>query len=377
MNSSRKLTFFKRLEEELRSRGVGIVISESFFMIFINLSTLLGNLLVLTAVVRNPRLRQNICNMYIIVLSISDLMMSILAIPFSSAATVAGDWPVSQVYCQIQGFFVLLFCAVSLQTLALTAVNRYYRTTRTIAVYRRYFTMRSTKITIGILWFTALLAPFPYVAMGEEFVFHPGKVFCTHNYASLVVGYGAFLVLTYVVIPVIVITFCYIKVFICVRHHNANFRVHTTTSATNHEELGPRLSVDEINITWILLAVVLGFMTSWTPVVVIDLIDFVNGDWKLSRQTYLSYSCFGYSSTAINPFIYGVMNKHFRKEYSKVLPFIKAFGSHTQSVKNGGENVENDAARRTIDRKASQGATAKSHQNVFMANENVESTLAV
>lgn len=277
------------------------------------------------------------------ILSLSDLLMAILCIPFSSASTVMGRWWPSAMYCQFQGFLVLLFCAVSLQTLALTAVNRYFRTTRTNVVYRRYFTLKSTKITIVFLWMTAFLAPLPYVAMGEEFIFHPGKLFCTHNYASLVLGYGAFLVLVYVVIPVFVIIFCYTKVFVCVRRHNANFRVHTTSS--DQERQGPRLSVDEINITWTLLAVVLGFMTCWTPVVVIDLIDFVNGDWELSRQTYLSYTCFGFSSTAINPFIYGIMNKQFRKEYAKVLPFIKdAVTRSNEAVQSAKQDVPGNIA---------------------------------
>lgn len=321
-NSSINISCFLKLQQQLRSRGSGTIIVESFFMIFINLSTLLGNLLVLTAIIRNPRLRQNICNMYITILSLSDLLMAVLCIPFSSSSTVMGQWTGDGIYCQIQGFLVLLFCAVSLQTLAITAVNRYFRTTRTNVVYRRYFTIKSTKITIVILWITAFFAPLPYVAMGEEFIFHPGKVFCTHNYASLVVGYGAFLVLVYVVIPVFIIIFCYTNVFVCVRRHNSNFRVHTADDQERPGQ-GVPLSVDEINITWTLLAVVLGFMTCWTPVVVIDLIDFVNGDWELTRPTYFSYTCFGYSSTAINPFIYGIMNTQFRKEYAKVLPFIR------------------------------------------------------
>ncbi|KAK3744873.1 hypothetical protein QZH41_003653 [Actinostola sp. cb2023] len=348
------LTCIQRLQEQLRSRELGTVITESFFVIFINLSTLLGNLLVLTAVFRNPRLRQNICNIYIIALSVSDLMMSVLGIPFTSAATVAGRWPVGHLYCQIQGFFVLLLCAASLQTLALTAVNRYFRMTRSSVVYRRYFTMRSTKATVIILWIMALLAPLPYVAMGEEFIFHPGKVFCTHNFASLVIGYGSFLVLSYVVIPIIIIIFCYTKVFFSVRRHNASFRVHTINAPADQEAPNLRLSVDEINITWTLLAVVLGFMVSWTPVVVIDMIDFANGDWKLSRRAYLSYSCFGYSSTAINPFIYGVMNRHFREEYSKVFPFIKAFVSRSQRAR-GDKSPKNDA-----DRKSTNEPTRKS-----------------
>jgi hypothetical protein len=339
-------SYIERLREQLTTRGLAIVIVESFFMILINSTTFFGNLLVLLAVYRNPRLRQNILNMYIIGLALSDLLMSLLGILYSTASTVTGRWIFGHFICQGQGFFVLLFCAVSLQTLALTAINRYFRTTRSNAVYCKYFTMKSTKITIAVLWLTAFLAPLPYVAMGHEFIFHPGKVFCTHNFATLVIGYGAFLVVAFVGIPFIIIVFCYTKVFICVRRHNSNFKVHATS---NEGTPNLRLSVEEINITWTLMAVVLGFFLCWTPVVVIDLIDFTNSDWKLPRQAYLSYTCFGYSSTAINPFIYGIMNRHFRQEYSKILPFIKAFTNRSlntiQSAKN--EKDKNRSKRNT------------------------------
>lgn len=334
-------TFIERLRQQLTSRGAAVVIVESFFMILINLTTFFGNLLVLLAVIRNPRLRQNILNWYIIGLAMSDLLMSLLGIPYSTASTVAGRWVFGHFFCQGQGFFVLLLCAVSLQTLALTAINRYFRTTRSNAVYSKYFTVKSTKITIAVLWGTAFLAPLPYVVMGQEFIFHPGKVFCTHNFDTLVVGYGAFLVLAYVTIPFIIIIYCYAKVFICVRRHNSSFRVHATT---DNESTSLRLSVEEINITWTLMAVVFGFFVCWIPVVVIDLIDFINGDWKLPRQTYLSYSCFGFSSTAINPFIYGVMNRQFRDEYSKILPFIKACTSRSlTAIQSAGKD---DAEKR-------------------------------
>lgn len=61
------------------------------------------------------------------------------------------------------------------------------------------------------------------------------------------------------------------------------------------------LSVDEVNITYTLLVVVTGFMACWTPVVVIDMIDFINAEWKLKRQVYLSYTCFAFASGLSTP----------------------------------------------------------------------------
>ena len=130
----------------------------------------------------------------------------------------------------------------------------------------------------------ALFAPLPYVVAGHKFFFHTGKVFCAYDFESLNRGYGAYLVIVYVAIPLIIIITCYTKVFIAVREHNLNFQ---------SRFLAIRLSVDEVNVTYMLLAVVVGFLTCWIPVLTIDLIDFLNGDWKLKRQVYVSYTCFG------------------------------------------------------------------------------------
>ena len=84
-------------------------------------------------------------------------------------------------------------------------------------------------------------------------------------------------------------------------------------------------------MTNILLVVVVAFLSCWTPVLVIDLVDFINGDWKLKRQVYVSYTCLGFASSALNPIIYGIMNRTFRTEYFKIFSSVKRFvlGSNT------------------------------------------------
>ena len=82
-----------------------------------------------------------------------------------------------------------------------------------------------------------------------------------------------------------------------------------------------------MNVTYVLLVVVIGFLTCWTPVLVIDLIDFINADWKLKREVYVTYICFAFASTSLNPIIYGIMNRSFRAEYFKILALIKTWPS--------------------------------------------------
>ena len=146
--------------------------------------------------------------------------------------------------------------------------------------------MKTTKVTIAILWIMALFAPLPYAVAGHDFFFHSGKVFCTYDAESLHEGYGAYLVLVYIAIPLIIITICYTRVFIAVCRHNLvvfRQRIHPLNLQLNFGPDNPRLSDEEVKVTNILLVVVVAFLSCWTPVLVIDLIDFINGDWKLKR----------------------------------------------------------------------------------------------
>ena len=307
---------------QLQDRSTTSQATESLFMLLINFVSFAGNLLLGIAVIRNPNLRSTAPNMYIITLAVSDFLMSLLGIPFSVASLIVGKWPLSNFFCQLQGFWILLMCAVSLETLAVTAVNRYVRVTRSRALYQKLFSLKKTKITIAILWILALFAPLPYIVSGHEFFFHTGKVFCAHDLESLNQGYGAYLVLVYVAIPLMIIVICYTKVFIAVRKHNIQRRQRRRQMDLRSDS---GLSVEEVNITNILLVVVIGFLGCWTPVLVIDIIDFINADWKLKRQVYVSYTCFGFSSSSLNPIIYGIMNRSIRAEYFRIFKTLKNF----------------------------------------------------
>lgn len=334
------LAIIEVFAQQLKNRTSAIRIVESLSMLLINLSAFAGNLLLGIAVVKNPNLR-TVTNIYIVTLAFSDFLLSLLGIPFTVASLIVGTWPFNNFVCQLQGFCILLMCAISLQTLAVTAVNRYFRVVRSRALYMKIFNVKTTKTTITIVWIMALFAPLPYVVSGHEFSFHPAKVFCAHNAESLYKGYGAYLVLVFVAIPLIIIITCYASVFMAVRKHNLNFRFRCRSRSLRSQSkpsIDGRLSVDEVNITYTLLVVVCGFLACWTPVVVIDMIDFINADWKLKRQVYVSYTCFAFASASLNPVIYGIMNRSFRAEYARILASLKLWSSHSHpEANNDGE----------------------------------------
>ena len=57
------------------------------------------------------------------------------------------------------------------------------------------------------------------------------------------------------------------------------------------------------------------FSLFWIPIILIDIVDAIQGRWSFPREAYLTYTCLALISSAINPLIYGVLNTNFRKEY--------------------------------------------------------------
>ena len=185
---------------------------------------------------------------------------------------------------------------------------RYYHIVKT-SKYRAIFTPANAKIIVVGGWLAALTTPLTYTAAGKDYVFQPGKFFCfmEAKFTLLVVPFYSFIGISMVILIV-----CYFCVFKALKVHERtvanNLRTGNTRQAT--------LSLEDIKVTKILFATVVGFVICWTPVLVIDIVDaFLGTGWELTRGTYYMYTIFGITSSTINPIIYGVMNPSYRRAY--------------------------------------------------------------
>ena len=53
------------------------------------------------------------------------------------------------------------------------------------------------------------------------------------------------------------------------------------------------------------------FSLCWTPVLLIDLADTILGRWTFPGEAHVAYTFLANISRALNPFIYGVLNRNF------------------------------------------------------------------
>ena len=68
-----------------------------------------------------------------------------------------------------------------------------------------------------------------------------------------------------------------------------------------------------------LLIIVVFFNLCWIPILTIDFVDTISQRYNFPSEVYVAYTFLATISSALNPLIYGVMNKSFRRNYLKVL----------------------------------------------------------
>lgn len=304
---------------ELQDRSLLTIVLESGILLLIDGVSLIGNLVICWAMFKNPRLH-TVTNLYILSLAIADILMALIVMPASFGTLVTSRWPFGSAACNIQGSVILSLAFVSSLTIGLMSLNRYFRVVRP-STYRTWFTVNKSVSMILVAWGVVfVLVLLPVVCGWAFFVFRPKRSSCfmkiTFPLANKTIT-ATHLVL-FVILPMITVFFSYFKVFVAVKRHTSVV-VPSLQSANNSESTG--ITVEEIKITKVLFAIVLGFFICWSPVLIIEFFNTsLPHPSSLDRSVYLLCNYLWYTSAAINPIIYGAMNKPFRTEAVKVLP---------------------------------------------------------
>lgn len=298
------------LAMELSNRGLPLKATECSFSILLILTAFTGNLLVCLAIKRNPKLR-TIPNYYIASLALADMLMALLGMPLTFVSLVADGWVLGGALCQYQGFIGTVLGIVSLLTITLLALNRYFKIVR-VQEYAKYYKKNIAISSIVLAWGLALVSPIPYLAIGDRFRFHPGKALCFFDLDNANIYYAVSTITCFAMIPFGVIAVCYYKVFRTVRRHNR------TLAQTRFANGARTFAVDEVKLAKLLFTILLSFVACWTPFVIIDVTGVFKGQFFFPRNVYAFYTVSVGLSSCVNPVIYAAMNKDFRDEFKKM-----------------------------------------------------------
>ena len=117
------------------------------------LVTILGNALVLVAVFVNKKL-QTTFNFYVVNLAVTDLAVAVTGMTFHTTDNTLGFWPFGEFLCGVWIFFDYGMTFVSVFTLLLISVDRFWSVTWS-EHYRRFQqrnSKRKSAISIVCIW---------------------------------------------------------------------------------------------------------------------------------------------------------------------------------------------------------------------------------
>lgn len=291
----------------LPPRSLSLIVFESVASVALIILSLVGNVLILTALYRNPRLR-NTTNNYIAALAVTDLLSACVPGTLFASTLIAGRLVFGMPLCRLSGFLVHFLTYFSMTTMTLTAVNRYFRVVRP-QLYRKLFTKTRSRGILVVFWLVIAGFVFYPTALGMgTFTFNPVLSFCAYTFASQSAEtvFTVTVVCVFVVFSLSVICVCYYHVSKEIRRHNVGIRLSLQG-----------VSVQEINLSKVLFIVAFAFALCWIPTFVVVLIIRVILDGA-PHELAVVIPFLIQTSSVLNPLIYGVLSPPFRREFRRL-----------------------------------------------------------
>ena len=302
---------------DLAGRDTSKIIIECLVFSLMFLTALIGNFLVCLAFYKNQRLRHSLNNYFIISLAVSDILMALLVETLTFSAFLKGRWPFSDTLCQFHGVCIFILGEVSLQTLMLIAVNRYFKMVKSDILYKKIFKKRTVLWIIAASWILASIPLLAFLLSGNRFPFNAYRTVCFPDRSLQ--GVRTFLncmSVIFIVIPFCVTVFCYFRVFKTIRAHNTQI---ASSDATENTDIALRSFARKSRVVKMLFVTMLGFQLCWIPFYILELIVSFHPDRHAPRTVYVMTTFTVSASSSINPIIYAVMNKDFRDTFKSLL----------------------------------------------------------
>ncbi|XP_061832470.1 melatonin receptor type 1A-like [Nerophis lumbriciformis] len=253
-------------------------------------------------------------NAFVVSLALADLLVAIYPYPLVLSAIFHDGWIAGYIHCQISGFLMGLSVIGSIFNITGIAVNRYCFICHSLK-YDRLFSGANTVGYVALVWALTVLAIVPNWFV-ESLQYDPRVYSCTfaQSVSSL---YTIAVVVVHFVLPIAVVTYCYLRIWILV------IRVRRRVKPDSRPKIKPH---DLRNFLTMFVVFVL-FAVCWAPLNLIGLAVALDPglgraipEWLFTASYFMAYF-----NSCLNAVVYGALNHNFRKEYKRIVLIIFRF----------------------------------------------------
>ncbi|XP_008068398.1 probable G-protein coupled receptor 101 [Carlito syrichta] len=193
------------------------IIRSIVLLIFLTVS-FVGNIVLALVLQRKPQLLQ-VTNRFIFNLLVTDLLQISLVAPWVVATSVPLFWPLNSHFCTALVSLTHLFAFASVNTIVVVSVDRYLSIIHPLS-YSSKMTQRRGYMLLYGTWIVAILQSTPPLYGWGQAAFDERNALCSMIWGSSP-SYTIFSVVSFIVIPLVVMIACYSVVFGAARRQHA------------------------------------------------------------------------------------------------------------------------------------------------------------
>ena len=255
MNNSEQPNSVTNASVSASSRDIVLVVVESCIFLALDLAALVGNALVCVAFHRKASLR-TVTNNFIVSLALTDLLMATLVMPPLTSSSISDEWSEGTLGLEVCGYCSHILVAVSLFTVMLLAINRYFRVI-SITWYSYIYSKKCSTVMAVTAWIVSIvIVVVGFLIFGIHFQpyrVNPTIVLLVFPSTTAMKFYVPAFGLIVCVASLVIIA-CYVKIYRAIRQHKT---VGVQASQEGHTSYGHGMK--EEKITRILTFVLIGF----------------------------------------------------------------------------------------------------------------------
>nr|XP_046262709.1 histamine receptor H2a [Scatophagus argus] len=305
------------------------------FLSLLILLTVSGNVLVCLAVCASRRLRC-LTNCFIVSLAVTDLLLGLLVLPFSALLQLNDEWPLGPVFCNFYISMDVMLCTASILTLLTISVDRYLAVTMPLRYTSLVLPWR-VAVAMASVWTVSVAVSFLPIQMGWNTVngtvqnqgpwaperrcrFELNRPYVLTD--SLLTFYLPLIAMCWTYLQILRIARAQAKRIIsarptCLNSHNCRNNPSTSSSVVSSVSA---VALREHKATVTLAAVIGAFVVCWLPYFILfTVLGLKEHPDPSTVPEYPIVLWLGYANSALNPILYGALNRDFRSAYTHLL----------------------------------------------------------
>ncbi|NWT27528.1 NPY1R protein, partial [Cardinalis cardinalis] len=276
-----------------------------------------GNLALIVIILKQKEMR-NVTNILIVNLSFSDLLVTIMCLPFTFVYTLMDHWIFGEAMCKLNPFVQCASITVSVFSLVLIAIERHQ-----LIINPRGWRPNNRHAYMGIaaIWILATASSLPFLiyhVLTDEpfrnvtFDEYKDKYVCLDLFPwdTARLSYTTTLLVIQYFGPLCFIFICYLKIYI---------RLKKRSSMMDKMRDSKYRSSETKRINIMLISIVVAFAVCWLPLTIFNIVF----DWNHEilpvatcshNLLFLICHLTAMISTCVNPIFYGFLNKNFQRD---------------------------------------------------------------